>query len=177
MRALRMAFLMFGFASALAAPAHAADKYPSRPVHFMTGFAAGGPVDIVARVMADWFSADLGQQFVVENRGGSGGNIAVAAVVNSQPDGYTILFDAPNNAISTSLYKKLPFDFIRDTVPVAGIMQLTNIMVVPPSLPVKTVAEFIAYAKARPGAAELRLVRQRHLGAHDGRAVQGHDRT
>jgi tripartite-type tricarboxylate transporter receptor subunit TctC len=151
MRALRMAFLMFGFASALAAPVHAADKYPSRPVHFMTGFAAGGPVDIVARVMADWFSADLGQQFVVENRGGSGGNIAVAAVVNSQPDGYTILFDAPNNAISTSLYKKLPFDFIRDTVPVAGIMQLTNIMVVPPSLPVKTVAEFIAYAKARPG--------------------------
>jgi tripartite-type tricarboxylate transporter receptor subunit TctC len=156
MRAARMAILIFSLASALVAPAFvrsalAADKYPSRPVHFITGFAAGGPVDIVARVMSDWLSADLGQQFVVENRGGSGGNIGAAAVVNSPPDGYTILFDAPNNAISTSLYKKLPFDFIRDTVPVAGIMQLTNIMVVPPSLPVKTVGEFIAYAKARPG--------------------------
>jgi tripartite-type tricarboxylate transporter receptor subunit TctC len=151
MRAVRTAVLVFGLAAALTAPAMAADKYPSRPVHFIAAFAAGGPVDIVARVMADWFSADLGQQFVVENRAGSGGNIGAAAMVNSPPDGYTILFDAPNNAISASLYKKLPFDFIRDTVPVAGIMQLTNIMVVPPSLPVKTVAEFIAYAKARPG--------------------------
>jgi tripartite-type tricarboxylate transporter receptor subunit TctC len=151
MRAVRTAVLIFSLAAALVAPAVAADKYPSRPVHFIAAFAAGGPVDIVARVMADWFSADLGQQFVVENRAGSGGNIGAAAVVNSPPDGYTILFDAPNNAISASLYKKLPFDFIRDTVPVAGVMQLTNIMVVPPSLPVKTVAEFIAYAKARPG--------------------------
>jgi tripartite-type tricarboxylate transporter receptor subunit TctC len=151
MRAVRTAVLIFGLAAALVGPAVAADKYPSRPVHFIAAFAAGGPVDIVARVMADWFSADLGQQFVVENRAGSGGNIGAAAVVNSPPDGYTILFDAPNNAISASLYKKLPFDFIRDTVPVAGVMQLTNIMVVPPSLPVKTVAEFIAYAKARPG--------------------------
>jgi tripartite-type tricarboxylate transporter receptor subunit TctC len=151
MRAVRTAVLIFGLAAALVAPAVAADKYPSRPVHFIAAFAAGGPVDIVARVMADWFSADLGQQFVVENRAGSGGNIGAAAVVNSPPDGYTILFDAPNNAISATLYKKLPFDFIRDTVPVAGVMQLTNIMVVPPSLPVKTVAEFIAYAKARPG--------------------------
>jgi tripartite-type tricarboxylate transporter receptor subunit TctC len=151
MRAVRTAVLIFGLAAALVAPAVAADKYPSRPVHFIAAFAAGGPVDIVARVMADWFSADLGQQFVVENRAGSGGNIGAAAVVNSPPDGYTILFDAPNNAISATLYKKLPFDFMRDTVPVAGVMQLTNIMVVPPSLPVKTVAEFIAYAKARPG--------------------------
>jgi tripartite-type tricarboxylate transporter receptor subunit TctC len=151
MRAVRTAFLIFGLAAALVAPAVAADKYPSRPVHFIAAFAAGGPVDIVARVMADWFSADLGQQFVVENRAGSGGNIGAAAMINSPPDGYTILFDAPNNAISASLYKKLPFDFIRDTVPVAGIMQLTNVMVVPPSLPVKTVADFIAYAKARPG--------------------------
>jgi tripartite-type tricarboxylate transporter receptor subunit TctC len=151
MRAVRTAVLIFGLAAALVGPAMAADKYPSRPVHFIAAFAAGGPVDIVARVMADWFSADLGQQFVVENRAGSGGNIGAAAMINSPPDGYTILFDAPNNAISASLYKKLPFDFIRDTVPVAGVMQLTNIMVVPPSLPVKTVAEFIAYAKARPG--------------------------
>jgi tripartite-type tricarboxylate transporter receptor subunit TctC len=151
MRAARMAFLIFGLSSTLVAPAFAADKYPSRPVHFVAGFPAGGAVDITARVMADWLSTDLGQQFVVENRGGSGGNIGAAAVVNSPPDGYTILFDAPNNAISTSLYKKLPFDFIRDTVPVAGIMRLTNIMVIPPSLPFKTVADFIAYGKANPG--------------------------
>jgi tripartite-type tricarboxylate transporter receptor subunit TctC len=151
MRAARMAFLVLGLAWAPVAPAAGADKYPSRPVRLVAGFPAGGAVDITARVMADWFSADLGQQFVVENRGGSGGNIGAAAVVNAPPDGYTILFDAPNNAISTSLYKKLPFDFIRDTVPVAGVMRLTNIMVIPPSMPIKTVAEFIAYGKANPG--------------------------
>jgi tripartite-type tricarboxylate transporter receptor subunit TctC len=151
MRAARMAFLIFGLASALVAPVLAADKYPSRPVHFVAGFPAGGAVDITARVMADWFSTDLGQQFIVENRGGSGGNIGAAAVVNSPPDGYTILFAGANNAISTSLYKRLPFDFIRDTVPVAGIMRLTNVMVIPPSLPFKTVADFIAYGKANPG--------------------------
>jgi tripartite-type tricarboxylate transporter receptor subunit TctC len=151
MRAARMAFLILGLASALVAPVLAADKYPSRPVHFVAGFPAGGAVDITARVMADWFSTDLGQQFIVENRGGSGGNIGAAAVVNSPPDGYTILFAGANNAISTSLYKRLPFDFIRDTVPVAGIMRLTNVMVIPPSLPFKTVADFIAYGKANPG--------------------------
>jgi tripartite-type tricarboxylate transporter receptor subunit TctC len=125
--------------------------YPTRPIHFVAGFPAGGAVDITARVMADWLSSDLGQQVVVENRGGSGGNIGAAAVVNSPPDGYTILFVGANNAISTSLYRKLPFDFIRDTAPVAGIMRLTNIMVIPPSLPFKTVADFIAYGKANPG--------------------------
>jgi tripartite-type tricarboxylate transporter receptor subunit TctC len=129
----------------------AALDYPTRPVHFIAGFPAGGGVDITARVMADWLSSDLGQQVIVENRGGSGGNIGAAAVVNSPPDGYTLLFVGPNNAISTSLYKKLPFDFIRDTAPVAGIMRLTNIMVIPPSLPFKTVAEFVAYGRANPG--------------------------
>jgi tripartite-type tricarboxylate transporter receptor subunit TctC len=129
----------------------AAEKYPIRPVHFISGFPAGGAVDITARVMADWFSSDLGQQFIVENRGGMGGNIGTQAMVTAPPDGYTILLTAPNSAISATLYKKLPFDFIRDTAPVAGVMRLTNIMVVPPSLPVKTVADFIAFAKARPG--------------------------
>jgi tripartite-type tricarboxylate transporter receptor subunit TctC len=129
----------------------AAEKYPTRPIHFIAGFPAGGAVDITARIMADWLSGDLGQQVIVENRAGSGGNIGAAAMINSPPDGYTILFDAANHSISSSLYKKLPFDFIRDTTPVAGIMQLTNIMVVPPSLPVKTVADFIALAKAKPG--------------------------
>jgi tripartite-type tricarboxylate transporter receptor subunit TctC len=135
----------------LALPAPAADRYPSRPVHWVVGFAAGGPNDIVARIMGEWLSAHLGQQFVIENRVGSGGMIAANAVINSPPDGYTIMFVAPNNAIGATLYKNLPFVFLRDTVPVAGLMRLTNVMVVPPSLPAKTVAEFIAYAKANPG--------------------------
>ena len=151
MRAARTACFVFGIAAALVAPTLAADKYPSRPIRLISGFAAGGAVDITARVMADWLSGDLGQQVVVEDRGGSGGNIGAQAMITSPPDGYTLLFDAPNNAISASLYKKLPFDFIRDTVPVAGIMRLTNIMVIPPSLPFKTVADFIAYGKANPG--------------------------
>ncbi|MBW7961929.1 tripartite tricarboxylate transporter substrate binding protein [Bradyrhizobium sp. BR 10261] len=132
-----------------APPASAA--YPDRPVHWLIGFAAGGPVDIVARIMAQFLSDHLGQQFIVENRTGSGGNIAAAAAINSPPDGYTLLFVAPNNAISTSLYKKLPFDFLRDTTPVASIMQLTNMLVVSNAMPVKTVQEFIDYCKANPG--------------------------
>ena len=150
MRCVRLIMLLLGVS--LAAPALAADKYPSRPVHWFVGFAAGGPNDIIARIMGEWLSDHLGQQFVIENRTGSGGMIAANALINSPPDGYTIMFDAPNNAIGTSLYKNLPFVFLRDTVPVAGMMRLTNIMVVPPSLPVKTVAEFIAHAKANPGA-------------------------
>ncbi len=156
MRAARTAFFIFGLAAVLVAPVLvppvlAADKYPSRPIRLISGFAAGGAVDITARVMADWLSSDLGQQVVVEDRGGSGGNIGAQAMITSPPDGYTLLFDAPNNAISASLYKRLPFDFIRDTVPVAGIMRLTNTMVIPPSLPFKTVADFVAYGKANPG--------------------------
>jgi tripartite-type tricarboxylate transporter receptor subunit TctC len=131
-------------------PSSAAD-YPNRPVHWLIGFAAGGPVDIVARIMAQWLSERLGQQFVVENRAGSGGNIAAASAINSPPDGYTLLFVAPNNAISTSLYKHLSYDFIRDTVPVASIMQLTNLLVVSNDMPVKSVQEFIDYCKANPG--------------------------
>ncbi|MGL9621444.1 tripartite tricarboxylate transporter substrate binding protein [Bradyrhizobium sp. U531] len=130
-------------------PASAA--YPDRPVHWFIGFAAGGPVDIVARIMAQALSDRLGQQFIVENKAGSGGNIAAAAAINSTPDGYTLLFVAPNNAISTSLYKKLPFDFLRDTAPVASIMQLTNMLVVSNAFPPKTVQEFIDYCKANPG--------------------------
>jgi tripartite-type tricarboxylate transporter receptor subunit TctC len=131
-------------------PASAAD-YPNRPVRWLIGFAAGGPVDIVARIMSQWLSEHFGQQFVVENRAGSGGNIAAATAINSTPDGYTLLFVAPNNAISTSLYKHLSYDFIRDTVPVASIMQLTNLLVVSNALPVKNVQEFIDYCKANPG--------------------------
>ena len=133
-----------------AAPASAAD-YPNRPVRWLIGFAAGGPVDVVARIMSQWLSDHFGQQFVVENRAGSGGNIAAATAVNSPPDGYTILFVAPNNAISASLYKHLTYDFLRDTTPVASIMQLTNMMVVSNAMPVKNVQEFIDYCKANPG--------------------------
>src|SRR6201985_3155754 len=131
-------------------PSSAGD-YPNRPVHWLVGFAAGGPVDLVARIMSQWLSDHFGQQFVVENRAGSGGNIAAAAAINATPDGYTILFDAPNNAISTSLYKHLSYDFIRDTVPVASIMQLANMLVVSNAMPVKNVQEFIDYCKANPG--------------------------
>ncbi|UFZ03749.1 tripartite tricarboxylate transporter substrate binding protein [Bradyrhizobium ontarionense] len=129
----------------------AAAAYPDHPIRWLIGFSPGGPVDIVARIMAQWLSDRLGQQVVVENRTGSGGNIAAAAMINSPPDGYTLLFVAPNNAISTSLYKKLPYDFIRDTVPVASIMQLTNMLVVSNDVPAKTVKEFIDYCHANPG--------------------------
>ncbi|MCX7320064.1 MAG: tripartite tricarboxylate transporter substrate binding protein [Hyphomicrobiales bacterium] len=134
----------------IASPASAAG-YPERPVRWLIGFAAGGPVDIVARIMAQWLSDHFGQQFIVENRAGSGGNLAAAAAVTSAPDGYTLLFVAPNNAISTSLYKKLPYDFLRDTTPVASIMQLTNMMVVSNATPAKSIKEFIDYCKANPG--------------------------
>src|SRR3982074_3489087 len=140
---------LFSLAAGIS-PSGAAD-YPNRPVRWLIGFAAGGPVDIVARMMSQWLSEHFGQQFVVENRTGSGGNIAAAAAVASPPDGYTLLFVAPNNAISASLYKKLPYDFIRDTVPVASIMQLTNMLVVSNPTPAKTVQEFIDYCKANPG--------------------------
>src|SRR6476469_683467 len=149
LRAAILSLICLASLAGATAPAAAAD-YPNRPVRWLIGFAAGGPVDIVARIMSQWLSDHFGPQFVVENRAGSGGNLAAAAAVNSPPDGYTLLFVAPNNAISTSLYKKLPYDFIRDTVPVASIMQLTNMMVVPMGLPVKTVQEFIDYCKAKP---------------------------
>jgi tripartite-type tricarboxylate transporter receptor subunit TctC len=152
LRILRNSVFGLVFLSTLlgaAPPASAA--YPDRPVHWIIGFSAGGPVDIVARIMANWLSDRFGQQFIVENRAGSGGNLAAGAAINSPPDGYTLLFVAPNNAISTSLYKKLPFDFLRDTVPVASIMQLTNMLVVSNAFPAKTVQEFIDYCKANPG--------------------------
>src|SRR5580700_6655718 len=144
--------LAFIFGLALgAAPSSAADSYPNRQVHWMIGFAPGGPVDIVARIMAQWLSDHFGQQFVVENRAGSGGNIAAAAAINAPPDGYTLLFSGANNAISASLYKKLSFDFVRDTVPVAYFMEVPNMLVVSNAMPVKTVSELIDYCKANPG--------------------------
>lgn len=128
-----------------------AADYPTRPIQLIVGFAAGGGTDIAARILADRLSQDLGHRVVIENRGGTGGNLAAQAVINAAPDGHTLLFMGPNNVIAGSLYKKLPFDFLRDTLPVAGVMQLANLMTVPNSLPVRSVRDFIDYAKANPG--------------------------
>ena len=128
-----------------------AQSYPSRPVRLVVGFAPGGGNDITARLMGQWLSERLGQPFVIENRPGAGTNVATEAVVNAAPDGYTILFVAPSAAINATLYEKLNFNFIRDLAPIAGIMRIPNVMVVNPSVPARTVPEFIAYAKANPG--------------------------
>jgi tripartite-type tricarboxylate transporter receptor subunit TctC len=128
-----------------------AQSYPSRPVRLICGFAPAGAADLSARLMAQWLSDRLGQQFIVENRTGAGSNIATEAVVKALPDGYTLLLVAPANAINASLYDKLNFNFLRDIEPVAGVIRVPNIMEVNPSFPAKTVAEFIAHAKANPG--------------------------
>jgi tripartite-type tricarboxylate transporter receptor subunit TctC len=128
-----------------------AQAYPSRPIRVIVGFPAGGPTDITARVMAQWLSERLGQQIVIENRAGAGSNIAVEATIVAPPDGYTLLIVGATNAINATLYEKLNFNFIRDIAPVAGIIRVPLIMEVHPSVPAKTVAEFIAYAKANPG--------------------------
>ena len=131
-------------------PAWALD-YPTRPVHILVGFAAGGPNDISARLIAQWLSQRLGQQFIVENRTGAGGNIAVEAVVRAPADGYTLLLVPAPAAINATLYHNLTFNFIRDIAPIAGIVRVPEVMVVNPAVPAKTVPEFIAYAKANPG--------------------------
>lgn len=128
-----------------------AQGYPTRPLRLVVGFAPGGGNDITARLMGQWLSEHLGQPFVIENRPGAATNIATEAVVNATPDGYTILFVSPSAAINATLYEKLNFNFIRDITPIAGIMRIPNVMVVNPSVPAKTVPEFIAYAKANPG--------------------------
>ena len=130
--------------------ASAAD-YPTRPVRVLVGQAAGSSSDIIARLIGQRLSERLGQQFAVEDRPGAGGNIATEAAVRANPDGYTLLLVNSQNAISASLYKKLPFDFIRDIQPIAGVSLVPLIMEVNPSVPAKTVPEFIAYAKQNPG--------------------------
>ena len=128
-----------------------AQAYPSRPVRIIVGFPAGGPADILARVMGQWLSDRLGQPFIIENRTGAGSNIATEVVVRAPPDGYTLLLVAPANTINATLYDKLNFNFIHDIAPVASIARSFYVMEVHPSVPVKTVSEFIAYAKANPG--------------------------
>jgi tripartite-type tricarboxylate transporter receptor subunit TctC len=128
-----------------------AQTFPTRPVHIFVGVAAGGPNDTVARLLGQWLSERLGQQFVVENRTGAGGNIATEAVVRAPADGYTLLLETSSNAVNVTLYEKSNFNFLTDIAPVAAIMRVPNIMVVNPSVPAQTVPEFIAYAKANAG--------------------------
>jgi tripartite-type tricarboxylate transporter receptor subunit TctC len=128
-----------------------AQAYPSRPVRLIIGYPPGGSADITARLTGQWLSERLGQPVVIESRPGAATNLATEAVVRASPDGYTLLLVAPANAINATLYDKLNFDFLRDIVPVAGIIRFPNVVVVNPSLPIKTIPELIAYAKANPG--------------------------
>jgi tripartite-type tricarboxylate transporter receptor subunit TctC len=151
MKLIRRRFLYLAGA-AIAAPAVAwSQSYPTRPVHMVVGFAAGGGADIIARLIGQALSERLGQQIVVDNRPGAGTNIGTEVVVKAAPDGYTLLLVNSPAAINTTLYDNLSFDFIRDIAPVASIGRVPLVMVVNPSLPAKTVPEFIAYAKANPG--------------------------
>jgi tripartite-type tricarboxylate transporter receptor subunit TctC len=141
-------------ATSLALPsplAWAATEYPARPVRLVVGFAAGGGNDIIARLIGQWLSERLGQPFVIENRPGAGTNIATEAVVRARPDGYSLLLIGAPNSISATLYKNLSFDFVHDITPVASIAREPYVMVLNPSVPAKTIPEFIALAKANPG--------------------------
>jgi tripartite-type tricarboxylate transporter receptor subunit TctC len=144
---------MMGAAVAVPAVSQVANAqaYPARPVRLLIGYPPGGSADITARLIGQWLSERLGQQFIIESRPGAGTNIATEAVVHAAADGYTLLLVAPANSINKSLYEKLNHDFARDIAPVAGIIRFPNVIVVNPSVPVKTVPELIAYAKANPG--------------------------
>ena len=140
-------------AAALAAGAWSAraDTYPSRPVHLIVGFAAGSTTDILGRLMGQWLSRRLGQQFVIENRPGAGGNLGAEAMVRAAPDGYTLYMVPPAVAANATLYPNLSFNFVRDAAPVAGVVRVPNVVEVNPSVPVNSISELIAYAKANPG--------------------------
>ena len=129
--------------------------YPTRPIHWIIGFPPGGGADIVGRIMGAWLSERLGQQIVIENKPGAGTNIATQAVINSPPDGYTLLLAGISNAINATIYGALPFDFLKDIAPVAGMVVYPMIFVAHPSVPAKTIPELIAYAKANPGKVTL----------------------
>ncbi len=147
---IAMGIFALAFVSLPATGAFAQD-YPNRPVRWIVGYPPGGATDILARLIGQRLSEKLNQQFIIENRPGAGNNIGTEAVVNAEPDGYTILLVNPANGINASLYSKMNFNFIQDIAPVAGITRSPNVMVVPNDFPAKTVAEFIAYAKANPG--------------------------
>ena len=149
-RLLASALAAFALSLGALPPAAAAD-YPVRAVHFVVPYPPGGTTDVLARIIGQWLSEKMGQQFIVENKPGGGNNIGTEYVVRAAPDGYTMLLVNPANGINATLYKNLPFNFVRDIAPVAGIVRTPNVMEVTPSLPVKTVQEFIDYCKAHPG--------------------------
>jgi len=128
-----------------------AQAYPSRPVRWIVGFSAGGTTDILARLMAQWLSERVGQQFIIENRPGAGTNIALQAAVNSRPDGYTLVSVTSSNASNATLYESLPFNLQRDIIPVAALSKNALVLEVNPSISIKSVPEFIAHAKTNPG--------------------------
>jgi len=128
-----------------------AQGYPKRPIRWVVGFPPGGSTDIVARIIAPWLSERLGQQVIVENKPGAGTNLAAQSVINAPPDGHTLLFVTPVNAINATLYGGLSFSFIRDIAPVAGIVTVPFVLVVNPAVPAKNIAELIDYAKVNPG--------------------------
>jgi tripartite-type tricarboxylate transporter receptor subunit TctC len=132
-----------------------AQSFPTKPVRWVVGYVPAGSTDILARLMGQYLSEKLHQQFVIENKPGAGNNIGTEYVINSPPDGYTVYLVNPANGINASLYKKLNFNFVRDMAPVGGIMRVPNVMIVHPDMPVKTVAEFITYAKANPNKVNL----------------------
>ena len=129
----------------------AAAQYPTKPIKWVVPYPPAGTTDVLARIVAQWLSENIGQQVVVENKPGAGNNIGTEFVINSPPDGYTMLLVNPANGINASLYKKLSFNFVRDIAPVAGLVRTPNVMVLTTKLPMKTVAEFLAYCKANPG--------------------------
>jgi tripartite-type tricarboxylate transporter receptor subunit TctC len=154
MRLSRRTFLHLAAGAAalpITSPIAKAQSYPSRPVRIIVGFAPAGASDIAARLIAQWLSERMGQQFVVENRPGAGSNIATEAVVRSPPDGYTLLLVGPPNAINASLYQNLSFNFLTDIVPVASVNREPSLVQINPSLPVHSIPELIAYAKSNPG--------------------------
>jgi tripartite-type tricarboxylate transporter receptor subunit TctC len=151
MKLVRRRFMQLLAGAAAFPMAARADTYPSRPVHMILGFPAGGSSDVIGRLMAQWLSQRLGQPFVFDNRPGAGSNIGTEFVAKSAPDGYTMLMSTPANAINATLYDNLNFNYLRDLAPVAGVFRVPNVLEVNPSVPVNSVPELIAYAKANPG--------------------------
>jgi tripartite-type tricarboxylate transporter receptor subunit TctC len=180
MKLPRRKFLHLAVAAALPAlPRIArAQAYPMRPVRWIVAFAAGGPTDIVARIMGQYLSERLGQQFIIDNRPGAGGIVGTQAAINSPADGYTILMAAHVHAINATLYQKLPYNFLNDIAPIAGLVRMPNVMEVTPSFPAKTVGEFIAYVTANPGKVSYASAgngTSAHLAAELFRAMTGVD--
>jgi tripartite-type tricarboxylate transporter receptor subunit TctC len=168
------------FGSSFAYTAARAEDYPSRPVRLLVGFPGGGPVDIAGRTIGAWLSDRVGQPFIVENRPGESGNIATRAVVKAAPDGYTLLVCGPVNVINTALFDGLDFDFGRDITAVAGLFRVPLVIEVNPALPISTVPEFLAYARANPGRLKVAYAGNgtpQHVGIELFKAMAGVDLT